>query len=337
MTTTIRDVAKQAGVGLGTVSRVINENPSVSENTRQRVLQAIDDLGFRPSPIARSLSLGRTHTIAAMVTFLTRPATVERLRGVELTIAGSEYDLIVFNIETPERRDTAFLDVAWHKRVDGLLVISLPPTPESLDQLRHAKLPLVLIDVNRPDLESFPRVIVDDVNGSRQAVEYLIGLGHRRIGFISDPLDDPYAFTSSRDRFTGYKEALRNAGLTLDPQLHRHGEHGRFTAGELAREMLQLKEPPTAIFAASDTQALGMLETARSNGLRVPQDLSVMGYDDIDLAEYLKLTTVRQQLFESGQAGVQMLLECIADPDGSPRCEVLATELVVRGTTAPPL
>jgi LacI family transcriptional regulator len=334
MPATIRDVAKKAGVGLGTVSRVINQSPKVSVETRKRVLDAIEELDFRPSPIARRLSLGRTQTIATLVPFFTRPATVERLRGVEISIAGSEYDLIVFNIETPERRDSAYRDIARRERVDGLLVISLPPTPEALGYLKSAKIPLVFVDVNHPDIDAFPRVVVDDVQGSRLAIEHLLELGHKRIGFISDPLNEPFSFTASHHRFQGYQQALDEAGIQLDSQLHRHTEHGRYEARELALELLGLPERPTAIFAASDTQAIGVLEAARSIGLKVPEQLSVVGYDDLDLAAHLNLTTVRQLLFESGQIGVRMLLEAIADPELPPTCEWLPTELVVRGTTA---
>ncbi len=336
MPATIRDVAKKAGVGLGTVSRVINQNPSVSDETRQRVLEAIDELDFRPSPTARRLSLGRTQTIAALVPFFTRPATVERLRGVEIGIAGSEYDLIVFNIETPDRRDDAFLEVARRERVDGVLVISLPLTPDVFKHLKDSDIPLVFIDVSHPELGQFSRVIFDDIQGGRTAVEHLIELGHKRIGFISDPLDDPFLFTTSRDRFRGYQKALAKAGIPLDEQLYQHAEHGRYAARDLALEMLTLSDRPTAIFAASDTQAIGVLEAARTLGLSVPEDLSVVGYGDIDLAEYLNLSTIRQLLFESGQIGLRFLLDAISQPEAPPRCEILPTELIVRGTTASP-
>jgi DNA-binding LacI/PurR family transcriptional regulator len=336
MPATIRDVAKKAGVGLGTVSRVINQSPQVSQETRQRVQQAIDALNYRPNPIARRLSWGKTLTIAAIAPFFTRPATIERLRGVELSITGTEYDLIVFNVETPERRDFTFDEVARRERVDGALIISLPPALHDLDRFHAASIPIVLVDVNHPELTRFNRVIVDDVAGGYKATRHLLQIKHRRIAYISDSFDDPFHFSASRYRFEGYQKALEEAGIAIDPRLHRHGDHGRYEAERLASEMLRLREPPTAIFAASDTQALGVLEAARALGLRVPEDLSVIGYDDVEFADYVGLTTVRQQLFESGQVGLQLLLDAISDPTREPACVQMQSELVIRSTTAPP-
>lgn len=336
MPATIRDVAKKAGVGLGTVSRVINKSPQVSRETRQRVVDAIEALDYRPNPIARRLSWGKTLTIAAIAPFFTRPATVERLRGVELSIAGTEYDLIVFNVETPERRDFTFAEVARRERVDGAMIISLPPAREDLQRFKQVQLPIVLLDVNNPSLANFNRVIVDDVEGGHRATRHLLDLGHKRIGYISDAFDDPFFFSASRSRFTGYKQALEGGGLEVDPDLHRQGDHGRYEAQRLASELLGLDDPPTAIFAASDTQALGVLEAARELGLRVPQDLSVIGYDDVEFADYVGLTTVRQRLFESGQVGLQLLLDVISEPTREPVCEEMQSDLVIRSTTAPP-
>lgn len=336
MPATIRDVAKKAGVGLGTVSRVINKSPQVSSETRERVQQAIEALDYRPNPIARRLSLGKTLTIASIAPFFTRPATVERLRGVELSITGTEYDLIVFNVETPERRDFTFAEVARRERVDGVLIISLPPAREDLARFERAELPIVLLDVNNPSLQNFNRVIVNDVAGGYRATQHLIELGHRRIGYISDAFDDPFFFSASRKRFEGYQKAMSQARLTVEPQLHRQGDHGRYEAQRLASEMLRMRDKPTAIFAASDTQALGVLEAARELDMRVPEELSVIGYDDVEFADYVGLTTVRQQLFESGQIGLKLLLDVISNPGGEPICTEMQSELVVRSTTAPP-
>jgi DNA-binding LacI/PurR family transcriptional regulator len=294
MPATIRDVAKKAGVGLGTVSRVLNQSPQVRDVTRQRVQDVIDELDYRPNPIARRLSLGKTHTIAVIIPFFTRPAAVERLRGITYSISGTDYDLIVANIETPERR------------------------------------------VNDPLLNDFNRIVVDDIEGGRKAVKHLLDLGHTNIGYISDVLEDPFPFSASRARFNGYCQALEAAGISPCPGLHRHGEHSRSDAKIITAEMLRMPDRPTAIFAASDTQAIGVLETARETGLRIPEDLSVIGYDDVEIAEHLGLTTVRQLLVESGEKGVRLLLEVIQDPLREPKCETLPAELIIRNTTAPP-
>jgi LacI family transcriptional regulator len=336
MPATIRDVAKKAGVGLGTVSRVLNNNPLVSEKTRQRVLEVIQELDYAPSPIARRLSTGKTQTIAVIAPFFTRPAFVERLRGIESTLAESTYDLITYNVETPERRDACFEDVPRSERVDGVLIVALNPRDADMPQLLAADVPIVLIDANHPSLCSFNRVIVDDVAGGRIATRHLIDLGHRRIGFIGDLLDIRFNFTSSPDRYLGFRQALAEAAIPFVPEYYAVGKHGRYEARRLAEEMLALDTPPTAIFAVSDTQAMGVIEAARDAGVAVPHQLSIVGYDDIEIAEFLELTTVRQLLFESGQRGVQLLLRALADPTAEPRCEIMPTELMVRATTAPP-
>ena len=330
---TIRDVAKQAGVGVGTVSRVINDSPAVREVTRQKVLQAIADLDYSPSPIARRLSLRKTLTIAVIVPFFTRPSYVERLRGIEATIADSEYDLILFNVETPAKRDQYFRDVPRRERVDGLMIISLSPRDEDVDRFLRAQVPTVLLDARHPRMS---RAVADDVSGGRMATQHLIDLGHRTIGYGSDLLENPFNFISSRDRYTGYRQALDAAGIPFRPEYHRQDDHSRYQAREMAQALLTLPDPPTAIFAASDTQALGVLEAAQALGLKVPQDLSVIGYDDIEIAEFLELTTMRQLLFESGQEAVRLLLDTIDSPSAEPARSVLLPRLIVRGTTASP-
>ncbi len=336
MPTTIRDVAQKAGVGLATVSRVLNHSPLVSPATRQRVLDVIAELNFVPSPTARRLSLGKTLTIAVITTFFTRPAFVERLRGVENALASSAYDLVLYNVETPQRRDACMRDVPRRDRADGVLIVSLPPHEEDIPYLVNSPIPIVLIDANHASLTMLNRVIVNDMDGGQRAAQHLIDLGHRRIGYISDPFETPFNFTASYDRYLGYRQTLEAAGIPFRPDYHLCGEHGRGEARRLAAQMLALPERPTAIFTASDTQAMGVLEAARDLKLNVPDDLSVIGYDDIEVAEYLGLTTMRQLLFESGQRGVDLLLSVLANPPAAPVCEVLPTEIIVRRTTAPP-
>jgi DNA-binding LacI/PurR family transcriptional regulator len=281
--------------------------------------------------MARRLSLGKTLTVAAIVPFFTRPAELERLRGVESTLAGSEYDLIVFNVETVERRDECFVDVPRPDRVDGVLIISLTPSDEDVKRFKSSGVPVVLVDTHHPDLS---RAVTDDVAGGQLATQHLIDLGHRRIAYVGDLLSNPFNFTSSRDRYQGYRQALETAGIPFQPDYHQ-GEHGRYEARHLTAELLALPERPTAIFAASDTQAMGVLEAARDVGMVVPRDLSVIGYDDIEIAEYLGLTTIRQSLYESGQRGVELLLKTLEN-QGAPESRVLPIELVARATTARP-
>jgi DNA-binding LacI/PurR family transcriptional regulator len=213
-----------------------------------------------------------------------------------------------------------------------VLIISLAPCDEDIARFAQSGVPVVLIDANHPALS---RAVTNDVVGGRLATDYLIKLGHQRIGYVSDYLDDPFNFTSSRDRYQGYRQALEAAGMPFQPEYHRQGKHGRYEARHLTAELLALPEPPTAIFAASDTQAMGVLEAAQDEGLEVPRDLSIIGYDDIEIAEYLGITTIRQQLFESGARGVELLLDALDSPPTEPVYDVLPAELVARATTAP--
>jgi DNA-binding LacI/PurR family transcriptional regulator len=336
MSATIKDIAERAGVGLGTVSRVLNNSPRVASETRARVQRAIADMDYVPSAAARGLSLGKTLNIAVMAPFFTRSAFVERLQGIEAVTARHKYDLIVYNVETVEKRDAYYEIVPDPRRVDGVIIISLPPRNKDLSRLAKGSVPAVLLDVNGPACNGLDRIVINDVRGGALATEHLIGLGHRRIGFIGDIPQSGFMFTASQDRFEGYSQALAAAGLAVRPDHRLDGAFGRDVARELALRMLSQPERPTAVFAASDTQAMGVIEAARALSLDVPNDLSVVGFDDIEVADHIGLTTVRQLLFASGRRSVELLLDRIASPERGPQCEVLPIELIVRRTTAPP-
>jgi len=332
---TIADVATRAGVGVATVSRVLNGHSNVRETTRARVLDAIEALNYRPSPLARNLSLRRTHVIGVVVPFFTSPSAVERVRGVATALARSPYDLMLFDIESEDRREHAFQLFDRGDRSDGLLIVSLIPPDDEVERLRAARLPVVLVDAPHP---AFPAIVVDDVNGGELATTHLIELGHRRIAFVGDKSPDPFRFASSRDRTWGYERALGHAGIELRPEYVREGTQSHHVARSTAIDLLRLPERPTAVFAASDTQALGVLEAARILGIRVPEELSVVGFDDIDISAYVGLTTVRQPLFESGRRGGELLLQMLggaAQQLGEQHTEQLPLELVIRSTTGP--
>lgn len=331
-TVTIRDVAKKANVGVGTVSRVINGNASVSDATRQKIQAAIEELQYTPNPAARRLSRGKTMVIGAIVPYFTNPSVVRRLQGIVSVITASDYDLILFDVESVERRDVFMRNVPSRHMVDGLLVVSLTPSDEDAEQLLTSQIPTVLIDAYHPQIS---RVIVNNVAGAYQATKHLIDLGHRKIGFISDFLEDPFN-SPVRDRFQGYKNALADAKIDFTPAYHRQGLHGRFQAREMAYTLLTLPDPPTAIFSYSDTQAVGVLEAAREMGMKVPEQLSVVGFDNIEAAEYLQITTVRQALYESGVRGCKLLLDLMEAPLLTSVEISLPTELMLRATTAPP-
>lgn len=333
-TATIKDVAKEAGVGVGTVSRVINNSEAVSDSTRHKVLSAIANLDYTPNTNARRLSLGKTMTVAVIVPFFTRPSVVERLRGIEKVLAASEYDLILYNVETIHRRHDCFQNVSRRERVDGMIIISLMPTNEEANRLKQTGVPIVLVDSHHPQFNS---IMIDDIDGAYRATKHLIELGHHKIAHIGDHVENPFNFQQIHDRYQGYRQALKEANIPFRADYHQQGEHSRREAQRLAHRLLTGVDPPTAIFAFSDTQAIGILEAARNLDLQVPQDLSVVGYDDIEIAEYLHLTTIRQSLFQSGLDGGQLLLKTMANNTQTPREHVLPTELVTRRTTAPPL
>ena len=333
-TVTIRDVARGAGVSVATASRALNGSEQVTETTRTRVLRIMDELEFTPSLSARRLSLGRTMTITVVTWSLTRTQAVERLRGVEAVLSDSEFDLVIYNVETLEKRDQYMRTLPLAPRTDGMLLISLPPKPEDVARLASGAVPVVLVDVHSPEFRSLPRVMGDDVAGGELAVRHLLELGHRQIAYVGDEFENPFGFTSSRDRFTGYERALASAGLGARPEWVALGAHGRNEARERACRLLSGPNPPTAIFAASDTQALGVIAAAREMGLDVPGDLSVVGYDDIEAAEYAGLTTVRQRLFESGRLGARLLLKEIEQRSEDPISTDLPPDLVIRATSA---
>ncbi|MET0685321.1 MAG: LacI family DNA-binding transcriptional regulator [Solirubrobacteraceae bacterium] len=328
---TIADVATRAGVGMSTVSRVLNGG-QVSAPARARVLAAIDDLGYRPRASARALVTGATGTLSLVIPFFLHPSAVERMRGVLAGLDGTEYEVVVCNVATPEQRDQHVGRGAPLDRSDGLLIVSLTPRDDEAESLLRAGAPVVLLDAFHPLL---PSLRTDDVAGGLIATRHLLELGHERIAFVGDRTDPAFGFVSSERRREGYREALEAAGIPHERELERRGPHGRAVAHRLTRELLSLPEPPTAIFAASDTQALGVLEAAGYEGVDVPGELSVVGFDDLELASYVGLTTVRQPLADGGRRAVERLLGELRG-ERAPMEERLELSLEVRRTTAPP-
>ena len=317
-------------MGVGTVSRVINGSASVSEATRRRVLEVVAELGYEPNATARALSTGRTRSVGVIAPFFTRPSVIERLRGVAPMLAASGYQLVLFDVERPDQRTGVFRSLIG--RVDGLLSISLAPPKAELRRLAAAGIPVVLVDQSH---EEIPSVTVDDVDGGRLATNHLLELGHHRIAFAGDTVDGVHGASASSRRCVGYQRALSDAGVPVRPELVKLRPHGRHAA-EIADELLALAKPPTAVFAASDLQALAMVEALEARGRRVPQHVSVVGFDDVELARYAGLTTVAQPLEDSGTRGAELLLSALEGEKVLQARQHLSLELVVRGTTAPP-
>jgi LacI family transcriptional regulator len=335
---TIADVAAASGVGVGTVSRVINGATNVREATRAKVLKVIEQLRYRPSHLAASLSRGTPRTVAIVVPQLTRPSVVMRLAGALAVLDEQDYDTVVCNVDTPQQRDHHLAALTGRHRADGVIVVSLRLSAQQLASFRHAGVPLVTVDALA---RGVPQTVTDDVAGGRQATEHLLSLGHRRIGFVGDTMRGAAAasriglgFVTSQHRLTGYRQALAAAGVGYDPALVRRGPHGPANAEALTAELLALPEPPSAIFAASDIQAMGVLTAADRSGVAVPGQLSVIGFDDIESAALLGLSTVRQPLTDSGAQGARRLCVLMDGRRVVPLRQQLALEVVQRSTTA---
>lgn len=331
---TIHEVARRAGVGVATVSRVVNNTGQVREETRRRVLAAVAELGFRPNRTARGLARRRLATVAALVPFVTHPSAVARVQGMVEASRDLGMPVSLFDVELPEHQREHLRGLTADLRPEGLVIVSLHPTDEEREWLRAAALRPVFVDV---ELAGFSTVVIDDEAGGALATRHLLELGHRRIGFIGDleREQDRFGFRASPLRHRGYLRVLAEAGVTREPAYERTGPHDRKVARRHAYQLLGLDPRPSAIFAASDTQAVGVLEAARERGLRIPADLSVIGFDDVELAGSARLTTIRQPLVESGRQAAHLVEAERADPDRPPQRVVLDIELVVRDTTGP--
>jgi DNA-binding LacI/PurR family transcriptional regulator len=260
---------------------------------------------------------------------------VIRLAGALAVLQEQGYDTIVCNVETPRQRDSHLEALVLRHRADGVLVVSLPLSRPQLARFASAGVTLVTVDVVAPGV---PQTIIDDVAGGKLATDHLLSLGHRRIGFVGDAIvripQADLGFTSSDRRLRGYKKALAAAGIDQDGGLIRRGPHGAAAAAELAAQLLKLPDPPSAIFAASDTQAMGVLAAADGLGIMVPGQLSVIGFDDIESATLLGLSTVRQPLEHSGAEGARRLCALLRGELVSPLRQQLALEVVQRASSA---
>jgi LacI family transcriptional regulator len=329
--TTLAAIAAEAGVSLPTVSKVVNGRRDVAPATRALVERLLDERHYTRSGSRRKRCSG---LIDLVLPGLDSPWAVEILRGVEEWGSAHETGVAVSAVRHGNVRPTGWASGLASHDTDGVILVISEFTPGQLVQLRDAGLPLVVVDPANPPLPDVPSVGATNWAGGLAATEHLLSLGHRRIGAIAGPGD----YLCSRARADGYRSALERAGIRFDPALVRNGDfrhEGGFLRGS---ELLDLPDPPSAIFAGSDQQAFGLYESARQRGLRVPQDLSVVGFDDLPVARWVSppLTTVRQPLAEMGRAAAEMLGDLIEGrPLRANRVE-LSTELIVRESAAPP-
>lgn len=326
--TTIHDVAAAAGVSVATVSKAVNGRYGVSPETVGRVLDAVKALGYESSLVASSMRSRRTGVIGVLVADI-EPFSAEILKGVAGALSDTGYDLLAY---TGARRDGEGWERRSLSRLSGTLIdaaIIVTPTVVNVS----SDVPIVAIDphTGRADV---PTVESDSFTGAQQAVHYLVQLGHRRIGFIAGRPD----LRSAVARASGYRAGLAAAGIPFDPALVGDGRYEHDVAREAAHAMLALPDPPTAVFAANDLSALSIVEVAVERGLRVPDDLSVVGFDDVPEAARAQpaLTTVRQPMKRLGAEAVRIVLALLAGEELPATHVELPTRLVARGTTAPP-
>lgn len=326
---TITDVARQAGVSVATVSKVMNGRDGVASETSTHVMDVVERLGYETSLVARSLRAQRTHVIGVLVAEL-EPFSTEILHGAGSALADTDYDVLAY---AGARRSGG---VGWERRhvsrlsgtlIDGAVIV----TPTVVDI--RTGVPVVAVDPHAGP-GALPTVESDNLTGALLATQHLIDLGHRRIGFLAGRAD----LASARSREEGYRRALEQAGIAPDPTLVLASDYRRESARGPAQQLLTRAGRPTAVFAANDQSALGVLDVAAELGLRVPQDLSVVGFDDIPHAARTTppLTTVRQPIQAMGAAAVSLLLDLIEGRAPVRDHVRLPTTLVVRASTAPP-
>lgn len=333
----IHDVARVAGVSTATVSRALRGLDRVSPGTRARVLAAAQELSYVASPTAASLASGRTRVVDVVVPFLNRWFFANVLDGVEELLRAHGYHLLLFNVGARASVRTLMLDQGLLRgRVDALLVLSADLEPEEVAVLSALHVPIATVGL---DVAGWDRVRIDDVAAAEVAAGHLTRLGHRRIGFVGgSPAQDVHTATAL-DRLAGTSKALAEAGLGLVPELVLESDWtvgGGIAAGE---RLLDLPDPPSAVLAASDETAIGVLRAARTHGWDVPRELSVMGIDDHETSFAHDLTTIAQPVREQGRTAGQLLVDALAGPHRAPaerRVTTLATRLVVRGSTGPP-
>lgn len=308
---TIYDVAREAGVSIATVSRVLNAPMRVKDLTRKRVLEAVERLGFVLHSDASARARRDFRRIGVLTPFFTAPSFVQRVRGVTSVLSASEYELIVYTVQSTAQLG-AYLDMLpVSRRVDGLIVMALPIDEGAARRLLDNGLQTVCIEYQHP---AFSAVEIDNELGGRMAAEYLLGKGYRRLAFVGETGEPPYALHPSDQRLEGFRKSLGEAGVELPEAFLRRQPFRMDSVMRQTEELLALPQPPQAIFATSDIQAVGVLKAARRRGARVPDDLAVVGFDNLDLADYLDLTTVDQSLDESGRVAAEQLLARLADP-----------------------
>lgn len=326
---TLKDVAREAEVSITTVSRALNGKDAISSPTRERILKIAKNLGYTPNAVARGLKTQETRIVGIAITDISDPFFAPIVKGIEKTARKEGYHLILCDTDEDYETEKEALQTLLERRVDGLLVTPAQTKYEDIVELKKRGIPLVLLGrhFNFQLLET-DYIATDDVQGAFSATMHLIRKGHRRILFINGP---DYV-SSAKERFAGYKRAFLEAGVKIDESLIKEGGTKMEDGYRIMEEELKKAPDFTAVFAYSDFVALGVIKALNKNHLRVPQDMAVVGYDDIEIAAFLEvpLTTVRIPKYELGAEGFKLLKRKMADNTASVQKVILPTELVVR-------
>lgn len=333
---TLEDIAKRAGVSRSTVSRVINNHPHVRPEVRERVWKIIRELNYQPHAVARSLAKRQTSVIGliipqAVAVIFADPFFPTVIRGISDACNSSGYYLMLALFSSSKEEAGLYNRFIRSGHLDGVIISSTVVDDPLIPRLLEDKVPFVLIG-RYPDDPRVNYVDADNVTGAQMAVDYLLRLGHRRIAMITGPL----GYIAARDRYEGYKQALQKRGLIVDENLVVESDFSESGGYQAMKELLRWE--PTAVFAASDAMAMGAMKAIREAGLRIPDDVSVIGFDDHEFASYTTppLTTVRQPIYRLGFTATTTLVEILEGKVETPQHLVLPTELILRNTCAPP-
>jgi LacI family transcriptional regulator len=327
---TVYDVARRANVSTATVSRVLNSPELVRQETRARVMQAIDELGFVPKADATARARKEFGRIGVLTPFFTSFSFVQRMRGIAAELRDEPYELIIYPVDSLDRLDGYLNMLAVTRRLDGLIIISLPLSKESAHRLLGNHLETVLIEV---DHAGFGAILIDDLEGGRLAAQHLLARGRQRCAFFGVGDLPNYALRPEDKRLEGFRGELEREGVSLPPEYIQRPRYGARTVLDEFCRVMRLPEPPTGIFASSDLLAIQVLGAARACGVSVPRDLAVIGFDDIDTAEQIGLTTITQSLDESGRMAADLLLARMADATRPTQHIKIGLRVISRETT----
>lgn len=331
MKVTIREVAKRAKVSVATVSHVLNGTRRVAPETAARVRRAVEELGYQPNGIAQSLRKRATYAIGVLVSDITNPFFATLVRGVEDAASTAGYSVIVCNSDEDPQKEDAYLRVLWRRRIDGMLIApTRDGTSPALRELAKLRVPFVFVDRKAKGIEA-PAVLSDNVGGAYFATRHLIERGHRHIGIV---LGIPGA-TTTEERFAGYLQALKEAGIAVRKDLVVWGGY-RVEGGRRATaQLLSLRSPPSAIFSTNNLMTIGVLQEVHCQDLRVPEDVAIVGFDDLEWAELVSppLTVVAQNPYELGREAFELLLTMLRDQETMPQDVRVPVVLKLRRST----